>query len=139
MAIPKRLVLDTDIIIDHLRGKSASSPLSRLQDECALATTQVNSFELYYRAYKSKNVKINLASVKGFLSTVTILEFDEASAEKSGQVLAQLETNGLAIDSRDLFIGCISMAHGYPLLTNNHGHLDRIPELLVLTPSDLDK
>jgi predicted nucleic acid-binding protein len=49
------------------------------------------------------------------------------------------EAKGLAIDSRDLFIGCMSMAHGYPLLTNNHRHLDRIPELLVLTPSDLDK
>ncbi len=139
MAIPKRLVLDTDIIIDHLRGTSLSSLVSRLQDECALATTQVNSFELYYGAYKSKNVRVNLASVKGFLSTVTILEFDEAAAEKSGQVLAQLEAKGLAIDSRDLFIGCMSMAHGYPLLTNNHRHLDRIPELLVLTPSDLDK
>jgi tRNA(fMet)-specific endonuclease VapC len=138
MAIPKRLVLDTDIIIDHLRGKSANSLVSQLQDECALATTQINSFELYYGTYKSKNVRINLASVKGFLSTVAILEFDEPSAEKSGQVMAQLEVKGQSIDPRDLFIGCISLAHGYPLLTKNQRHLDRIPELLVLTPRDLD-
>jgi tRNA(fMet)-specific endonuclease VapC len=139
MAIPKRLVLDTDIIIDHLRGKGSSSLVSRLQDECALATTHFNSFELYYGAHKSKNVRVNLASVKGFLSTVSVLEFDEPSAEKSGQVLAQLETKGLSIDPRNLFIGCISLAHGYPLLTNNHRHLDRIPELLVLTPPDMDR
>ena len=139
MAIPKRLVLDTDIIIDHLRGKSASSLMGRLQDESSLATTQVNSFELYYGAYKSKNVRVNLASVKGFLSTVAVLDFDGPSAEKSGQVLAQLEAKRLAIDPRDLFIGCISLAHGYPLLTNNRRHLDRIPDLLVLTPPDLDR
>jgi len=136
MAIPKRLVLDTDIIIDHLRGKAVSSLVGRLQDEYALATTLINSFELYFGVYKSKNVRANLASVKGFLSTVKELEFDEGSAEKSGQVLAKLEADGLAIDPRDLFTGCTSLVHGYPLLTNNHRHLDRIPELLVLTPSD---
>jgi predicted nucleic acid-binding protein len=137
MAIPKRLVLDTDVIIEHLRGKTDPSLISQLQEEFALATTPINSFELYYGAYKSKNPRTNLASVKGFLSTITSLEFDEASAERSGHVLAQLESKGLAIDPRDLFIGCISLAHGYPLLTRNRRHLERIPGLLVLTPSQL--
>jgi predicted nucleic acid-binding protein len=137
MAVPKRLVLDTDVIIEHLREKTGPSLIGRLQDESALATTLINAFELYYGAYKSKNSRTNLASVKGFLSTITTLEFDEPSAERSGQVLAQLESKGLTIDSRDLFIGCISLAHGYPLLTLNRRHLERIPGLLVITPSDL--
>jgi tRNA(fMet)-specific endonuclease VapC len=136
MAIPKRLVLDTDVIIDHLRGKVPSS-ISQIQEECEFATTPVNSFELFYGAHKSKNVRVNLASVKGFLSTVGRLEFDDASAEKSGQVLAQLEAKRISIDSRDLFMGCISLTHGYPMLTNNRRHLDRIPELLVLTPAEV--
>jgi predicted nucleic acid-binding protein len=137
MAIPKRLVLDTDVIIEHLRGKRDPSLIGRLQDETALATTRINSFELYYGAYKSKDSRVNLASVKGFLSTIATLEFDEPSAERSAQVLAQLESKGLTIDSRDLFIGCISLAHGYPMLTRNRRHLERIPGLLVITPSDL--
>jgi len=137
MAIPKRLVLDTDVIIEHLRGRTGPSLITRLQEKFALATTLINSFELYYGAYKSKNSRTNVASVKGFLSTITSLEFDEPSAERSGQVLAQLESKGRTIDPRDLFIGCISLAHGYPLLTRNHRHLERIPELLVLTPSEL--
>jgi tRNA(fMet)-specific endonuclease VapC len=84
-------------------------------------------------------VRTNLASVKGFLSTIVVLEFNEQSAEKAGQFMAQLEAKGLAIDPRDLFIGCIALTHGYPLLTNNRRHLDRIPELLVLTPPDLNR
>jgi len=137
LAVPKRLVLDTDVIIDHLRGKAASSMVGRLEDDYGFATTPVNSFELYHGAYKTKNVRANLASVKGFLSTVMELDFDEASAEKAGQVLARLEADGLTIDPRDLFIGCIALTHGYPLVTNNKRHLERIPELLVLNPSDL--
>jgi predicted nucleic acid-binding protein len=137
VAVPKRLVLDTDVIVDHLRGKAASL-IARIQDQCELVTTPINSFELFYGAHKSKNARANLASVKGFLSTIGKLEFDEPSADKSGEVLAQLEAKGVPIDPRDLFIGCISLTHGYPLMTNNMRHLDRIPELLVLTPSSLD-
>jgi tRNA(fMet)-specific endonuclease VapC len=110
--------------------------MERIQDECELATTPVNSFELFYGAHKSKNARVNLVAVKGFLSTLEKLEFDERAADKSGEVLARLEEKGVAIDSRDLFVGCTALAHGYPLLTNNKRHLDRIPELLVLTPSD---
>jgi predicted nucleic acid-binding protein len=46
--------------------------------------------------------------VKSFLSTITSLEFDEPSAEKSGQVLAELELKGRTIDPGGFFIGCIS-------------------------------
>jgi tRNA(fMet)-specific endonuclease VapC len=136
MAIPKRLALDTDVIVDHLRGKAASL-IPRIQDECELVTTPINCFELFHGAHKSKNAKVNLPSVKGFLSTIGRLEFDESAADRCGQVLAELEAKGTPIDPRDLFIGCISLTHGYPLLTSNRRHLDRIPELLVLTPSEL--
>ncbi len=137
MEIPKRIVLDSDIIIEHLRGGAASSIVRRLEEESELATTIINVFELYYGVYKSRNVGTNLASVKGFLSTVKVLELDEVSMEKSGQVLAQLEGRGGRIDARDLFIGCVSLTRGYPVLTNNRRHLQRIQDLLVLTPSDL--
>ena len=138
MAIPKRLVLDTDVAIDHLRGRPSPSHVTRLQDEFALATTQINCFELYHGAYRSKNVRHNLASVKGFLSTISVLELDDSSAERSGQILAELESKGSTLDPRDLFIGCIAVTHGYPVLTKNPKHFARIPELLVIEPSDLN-
>jgi len=90
MAVPKRLVVDTDIAIDHPRGRDGSS-----------------------------------------------VEFDDSSAEKSGRVLAELESKGITLDPRDLLIGCISVSHGYPILTNNPKHFTKIPELLVIKPSDL--
>jgi predicted nucleic acid-binding protein len=59
------------------------------------------------RAYESKNVRTNLASVKGFLSTIAVQEFNEQSAEKADQFMAQLEVKGPTVDASDLFIGCI--------------------------------
>ena len=137
MASPKKLVLDTNVIVDHLRGKDGGSLVRRLQKESELATTMINAFELYYGAYKSKSVAPNLASVKGFLSAIDVLDIDEASMEEAGRVLAALEKKGAGIDSRDLFVGCVSVVKGFAVLTNNHRHLGRIPNLLVFTPSEV--
>ncbi len=138
MEPPKRLVLDTDVMVGHLRGRSKDPDLmSYLQERCDLATTMINAFELYHGAYKSQQVRGNLASVKGFLSTLDLLELDDVSMEKAGELLADLERRGLAIDPRDLFIGCVSTSSGRALLTNNRRHLERVSGLLVLTPADI--
>jgi predicted nucleic acid-binding protein len=136
MEIPKRVVLDTTVMIGHLRGKEPRL-INELQDRANLATTIVNAFELYHGSYRSREVRRNLSAVKGFLSTIDVLTMDDASAEKSGEILAELERKGTAIDPRDLFIGCISLKNGYAVLTDDREHFERVPELLVLTPSDL--
>ncbi len=137
MEVPNQIVLDTSVIIAHLRKRQESRLVTMLQEKVELATTIVNAFELYYGAYKSKQLKANLSSVKGFLSTIQVLIMDEGSAEKSGEVLAKLESGGKAIDARDLFIGCTAVKNGFAVLTHNREHFERIPELLVLTPSDI--
>lgn len=139
METPKRVVLDTDIIVDHLRGKAPRDLFRQLEEKSELATTVINAFELYYGAYKSRKTRTNLASVKGFLSTIAILEQDDASAEKAGQILAELEERGNPIDPRDLFIGCVALTRGFSVLTNNRRHLERVRDLLVLSPSDIQQ
>lgn len=129
-------MLDTPVIIRHLRGRE-SSTIQELQENSELATTMVNAFELFHGAYLSAKVGRNLSAVKGFLSTLEILPLDEESAEKSGEVLAELEREGKAIDPRDLFVGCTALRNGFAVLTDNRAHFERIPDLLVLSPSGL--
>ncbi len=93
--------------------------------------------ELYHGAYKSREVRRNLSAVKGFLSTLEVLTIDDASAERSGEVLTKLEREGRTIDPRDLFIGCVAVENGYAVVTDNREHFERIPELLVLDPSEI--
>jgi predicted nucleic acid-binding protein len=136
METPKRIVLDTSVMIRHLRGKEPTL-VQNLQEKSELATTMVNAFELYHGAHLSAQAGKNLSAVKGFLSTINVLTLDEASAEKSGEVLAELERKGRAIDPRDLFIGCIALQGGFAVMTDNRSHFDRIPELLVVSPSEV--
>jgi predicted nucleic acid-binding protein len=51
--------------------------------------------------------------------------------------MAELESKGNMIDPRDLFSGCIALENGYAVLTRNRKHFERIPDLLVIEPSDI--
>lgn len=138
MEVTKRVILDSTILIGVLRNKKEEAELIReLEAKTKLATTTINAFEVYYGAYKSKDVQRNLASVKGLLSTLELLTVDEGSAETAGQVLAELKSEGQSIDVRNLFIGCIAVSNGFTVLTHNKQHFQRIPKLHVVTPPEI--
>ena len=134
----KKLILDSSIIIKHLRKKKEETLLiQELETRAKLATTVINAFETYYGAYRFGDVRRNLAAAKGFLSTLELLVMDEVSAEIAGQTIAELRSKGQAIDIRDLFVGCIAIRNGFTVLTHNKQHFQRIPKLHVITPTEL--
>ncbi|MDI6654765.1 MAG: type II toxin-antitoxin system VapC family toxin [Candidatus Hydrothermarchaeota archaeon] len=135
MEIPKRIVLDTTILIEHLRNKS--DVINKLEN-AELATTVINAFELYFGAFKSKKVEKNLTAAKGLLSTLDLLYITDSSAEKAGRILAELQTKGKHMEIRDLFIGSIALEEGFSILTHNKQHFERIPELHIIVPSDVN-
>ncbi len=137
LEVPKRIVLDTTILVDHLRSRKKPSTLTRLEDKADLATTMINLFELYYGACKSGDVKRNLTAVKGLRSTLQLLSLTDGSAEQAGQILAQLEAKGKPLEARDLFVGAIALEEGYAILTANVEHFRRIPDLQVISEREL--
>ena len=129
-----RLIVDTDILVDLLRKKDyAVSLIMKFEDEVELATSAINAFELYRGAYKSQNQEENLASVKGILNSLRILNTDEDSMEMAGKITARLECDGNMMDIRDLLIASIAMVNGFGVLTNNVGHFNKIEHLKVFS------
>ena len=127
------LIVDTDILIDLLREKDyAVSLVKKFEDEVELATSAINAFELYRGAYKSQNQEKNLASVKGLLNSLCMLNTDEDSMEIAGKITARLERDGNMIDIRDLLIASIALVNGFGVLTNNVKHFNRVPYLRVV-------
>ena len=128
------LTVDTDILIDLLRKKDyAVSLIKKFEDEVELVTSAINAFELYRGAYKSQNQEENLASVKGILNSLRILNTDEDSMEMAGKITARLECDGNMMDIRDLLIASIAMVNGFGVLTNNVGHFNKIEHLKVFS------
>ena len=97
-----------------------------------LTTTAVNSFELYYGAYRSKRRDKNLAATKILLSRLVILDLTDESSSQAGRILALLEEKGGLIGFRDVLIAAIAMTHKMTLATRDTEHFSRVPGLGVL-------
>ena len=127
-----QLVIDTDIIIDFLRGKSMLLQKAVEQFDCGI--TAVSLYELQAVAVRSQRQEELFAD---FLTTVAVLPFDHKSASMAAQIWRGLQQKGQMIGLPDTLIGGICLAHDVPLLTNNKKHFQRIANLKLLDPVDI--
>jgi len=123
------VVLDTDVLVSDLRGKT--SILRELEGKDP-ATTVVNAFELFHGAYKSRESSANLSATRGLLGSLRLVGLSVKAAERAGEVLAQAQKSGQAIEIRDLLVGCIAREEGLSLVTHNVKHFRKIPGLTVV-------
>lgn len=118
--------LDTDILIDFLRGKKEAVNYIEKNKGFPLKTTIINLFELYYGAFLRGKGKEDVDFLKDALD---ILEFHYP--EEAGKELAELTKNGEIIDVRDLMIGVIARENGCTIVTGNVKHFSRVNGLKV--------
>lgn len=133
----KTVCIDTDILVDHLRGEEkAVRQIQELETSGGVpSTTTINAFELYYGAQKTEKRERNRDAVKNLLDRLIIHDFTEKAAEKAGEIVAHLETEGNPIEFRDAFIGATAIANKSTLFTRNTRHFNRITELELHTPN----
>jgi predicted nucleic acid-binding protein len=81
----RKVVLDTDVLIDFLRGsKSGVDFIKRLKTEgTELLTTSINIFELAWGAYKICSVKIE--TVSNLARALEVLSLSEREALRAGE------------------------------------------------------
>ena len=124
------IVIDTDVLIDFLRNKEyAVSKMKELEKNEELATTDINTFELYFGAYNSRDKERNIASTKGLLKTMILLHTREESMETAGRIFAERRAKGKMIEIRDMLIAAVALQNGCKLLTNNRDHFEGIEGL----------
>ena len=110
-----RLLADTDILIDHLRGARRLDP-----GPTEISVSVVTRAELYAGRDADESV------VDRLLSTVQEIEVDRAIAERAGRLR---RTAGIPVP--DALIAATALEHGLTLLTRNARHFQRVPELEV--------
>jgi tRNA(fMet)-specific endonuclease VapC len=126
--------LDTSVLVDNLRGRRETVDYIRKLEAAGtgLSTTTINSFELFYGAYRSVRREKNLAATKALLRRLVVVELSEAASEEAGKLLAMLESKGEGIDFRDILIAAISKTQEMVFVTRNTEHFSSIPGLEIL-------
>lgn len=123
------MVIDTNIIIDHLRTKQrTASVFASLLGKRRLYISAVTVFELFQGA----RTEAKQQDVQKILKGLIVLPFDENAAALSAKLIRQLENDGQNIGVADIFIAATALTHRQPLRTENRKHFERIPHLKII-------
>lgn len=123
-----RYLLDTDIVVHQLRGKS------KLKEEIVdqgIAISIITFGELLYGAYKSANKERSLSIIHEFIYDlkVDVLGLSQEIMDIYAQTKTLLEIKGKRLDEFDLLIGATAIVHSLSLATLNLRHFSRITDL----------
>lgn len=125
-----KYLLDTDIVVNQLRGKT------RIKEniiEKGAAISIITFGELLYGTEKSTNKENSLAIINGFISDlqVDILGLNQEIMHIYAKTKTSLETAEKRLDEFDLLIGATASFHSIAIATLNLRHFKRIPGLQI--------
>lgn len=126
-----RVVLDTDVVIDFLRGHgSGVDGVRRMVGEGRALVSAITVYELRQGALTPED----LASVELFCRSRT-LSFTLQGAVRAGDLAAELRVSGTPIGTADTLIAGLCLHHGCGLMTKNTRHFSRVPSLELVPAS----
>jgi tRNA(fMet)-specific endonuclease VapC len=131
--VAERPVLDSDLLIDYLRGAGPGRDLIRvLVQGTGYRVTAVTAFELALgRSYRENQRPVHA------LLAAPLLTLTRKAGLRGGALLSELRGRGEAIDVRDAMQAGICLETGATLVTRNISHFDRVPGLDLSHPTDL--
>jgi tRNA(fMet)-specific endonuclease VapC len=119
------VVVDTNLVIDFLRGKGPGAPLVReLIASHRLRVTAITAFELRVGAdfLARRDDILRLAQSRTF-------PLDPESALRAGEVAATLRAAGQDVGMADCLQAGICVRFDLPFATRNRKHFDRVTGL----------
>lgn len=126
-------VLDSDILIDYLRGAGPGRDLLRaLIGGGGYRVTAITSFELALgRSYRE-----NPRPVHALLAT-PLLTLNRKAGLRAGALLGELRRGGTGLDVRDAMQAGICLEAEATLVTRNVTHFERVQGLQLSHPAEL--
>jgi tRNA(fMet)-specific endonuclease VapC len=123
-------VLDSDVLIDYLRGSGPGLDLvRRLSASLAFRVTAVTAFELALgRSYARDPAPVDA------LLAAPCLMLTRGAALCAGALFRELRSAGTGIEVRDAMQAGICLEAQVQLVTGNVRHFDRVPGLQVTEP-----
>ena len=127
-----KYMLDTNICIYAIKHKPPEVIKNFLKhDPDDMCISSITYGELMHGVEKSQAVERNRVAITLFLSSISILPFDNYAAEEYGKVRADLERKGTPIGPMDMLIAGHARSEGLVIVTNNTREFFRVDDLEV--------
>jgi tRNA(fMet)-specific endonuclease VapC len=96
-----------------------------------LSVATMTVAELLLGAELSAQPEDNRDAIMGFVSALTVLDFDLPAAAAYAAIRAHLQRTGRLIGERDFVIAGVALTHGLTVVTGNTSEFARVPGLQV--------
>ena len=124
-----RVCVDTDIIIDYLRGRNENQEiLPALIEKYEVYISPVSIYELYYGGYYSGKLK----PVEDVLAILIPFDWTPEDSKKSAQIHVTLSKAGKTLNIKDILVAGPCLTRTIPLITRNILHFRKIKGLKVI-------
>jgi tRNA(fMet)-specific endonuclease VapC len=125
----KVILLDTSILIDYYRrtDKNKSLWLSLVRDGYEFAISSITKYEIFSGATDNQ-----LEFWNAVLKSISVIPFDESSADVAVEINNKLKLKRKQIDIADLFIAATAINNKMTISTLNRKHYERIDELEII-------
>lgn len=124
-----RILVDTNILIDHFRKKRKNSTLLyRLNEQYRLAISAITEFEFLSGFSKAQD-----AMGREIVREMDVLSFNTECVRQAVTIYRALKTRNALVPPMDIFIAATAIVHQLPLATLNAKHFERIKELALLS------
>ncbi len=119
-------LLDTNACIPVLNSPRSSVTQQLLTIPCqeVFLCTVVYS-ELYYGAFKSRQIERNLTHLEHLFEEFSVLSLDKQGAKLAGKIRSQLVSLGTPISPNDLLIASVALSNDLTLVTHNTREFSR--------------
>jgi tRNA(fMet)-specific endonuclease VapC len=128
-------LVDTDWIIDFLKGKGPAVQLLESLAQEGAALSLITYGEIYEGIYYGKNRRRHEEGFTALLQVVEVLSLDQPILEEFARIRGQLRAQGRLIGDFDLLIAATAIYHNLTLVTQNTRHFNRIADLKLYQPS----
>lgn len=127
-----KYMLDTNICIYAIKHKPPEVIKNFIKhDPDHICVSSITYSELMHGVEKSQAMERNRAAITLFLSSISILPFDNYAAEEYGKVRAELERKGTPIGPMDMLIVGHARSERLILVTNNTREFVRVENLEI--------
>jgi tRNA(fMet)-specific endonuclease VapC len=122
--------LDTNIVIAYFNGNAhVAAQIKAYLPDVAISVLVFG--ELMYGARASARAQENLDRLHEFVQLVSVVDFDQASAESYSYLRLQLRRKGRPTGEADALIAATTLAHNAILVTHNVKHFEHISGLVI--------
>lgn len=124
-------LVDTDVIVEHLRGRTYATQWLDQHSEDNLAISVIALGELYRGAYLQADPEVHLASMLPTLARFRVVTLTVAIMHTYARHYVALRRQGQLVHDWDLLIAATALTLDFTLATRNIRHFGRIPGLAV--------